>query len=1347
MATEHILNNYSDDSQIKDYINYELMPRVFKNIPMNLLNTGEIGIINEYLSQALENQSFTSSFYFNESFITKAVLPDSIYAEAAIFNLGYSYATPSSCNILLELSLDDIYRNSEFNSETGLYEFILDKDTVINLVDNGNTYSLDYDILIQYRNIQTSDDKATIPAWNCQYTNMDELNVVATNKDRYITYRVTPKWLCLFVQVNEYVREKHIVVNNTTTGIANTDKLITCNNHICGFDIKYVDSNGNSQWIPHDHILPMFANVKDSNPYVHYIMDNPQTIRFMFQLDGSKYFTPGINSSYEIYVYTCHGEAANFKDWDNTESQPHVIAKTSRYPNNANVLKACFVLAGGSMGGTNIGTVETVRRETIEAYNTVNILSTDHDLDEWFKTFYFKNVLYPYFFKRRDDPWGRIWSGYLALKDDDDYVYRTNTLHAYIPYEVLYKNNDNTVTNNEIIIPPGWVWVYGDEHERMTLHPVTKTSSLKVETARSDATIDDKFVFANPFGIRIQKEPFAIGYFNPWVNQWMTTTNLGYQNPNPTNETDQVVLYHATTVFTEIKRTYLNDYYNLTTYVLPTIDVWSGNNTPMVQYMKNNLVPPMVSSKMYDYFNEPLDMFVSKIPFLARSENEDGVLPFKKDLTYLCVEYKDRIGDSWRLKHLWIDDYSSEETKHIELPISGNIIGLLGSDDIWGDDGICKDYTVYVTGITDINIQPASITSKGVEFGRVPSQNYYRIALAEDKPIGTISRITVGDATLTDETGYGENRLWRIGNKYDTIYLNIYFDDGSMTMMTISNSAAVYTPYECVYNEEDALYEIDMSNVYGGGIIAYAEMKPSADSGSVEYYRVPFSAIDENVPLFYIENNMLPMDKNNMRVVLSAYINGNVVGYTEMQPVVHEEDGSYRFETRMNPLNELVDIDDRIRIASTSVGGGSWISLNGESAITIEASKPDLRISILVRAETPNYPTEVYNNTDFNQFRIVDEYKIDDFDLVQELKEMRSVVDFGDTDVPTAEQMQNYNDFMSLYNPNNDANDIYTLYKYASSRVDNTQESYPLPYNQIINIATSMLGLFTSYEVAYSQLIQPTPTSGMDDIVEVLTSISESNVSTIGADVDWNNAVSVLQQYVSYITTAFESVNVIHGLKIQLMPFVEKQLMINKRFETFIRSFVNVHRAIEPVIFDRLDGNHYLDCKLIATYGLPHTYCTDSEKLKNLPKEQTQFWPNLSIQISFDVRFKNPSLATNTIDELKIIVKSYFNKLTTLHSPTDRVSMNNNIYISRLIREMGNHDNVEYLKFNGFYTDDKNNPKGDYMDANVQAIVQRWDTLEDFPKYSSDGKMISELENFVPEMFILEDDNIIINSI
>jgi hypothetical protein len=190
----------------------------------------------------------------------------------------------------------------------------------------------------------------------------------------------------------------------------------------------------------------------------------------MWQLNGSKYFVPKINSTYEIVVYTCHGEAANFSAFDN-EEQPQVITASNKYSNNGNVMKAAFVISG-SLGGTNIGNIETVRRETIEAYNTANIISTDHDIEEYFKTFYFKNILYPFFYKRRDDPWGRIWSGYIALKDDDDYIFRTNTLHGKIPYEVLYNNNDNTINSNEIIIPPAWVWVYNGENKH-TVTPYT----------------------------------------------------------------------------------------------------------------------------------------------------------------------------------------------------------------------------------------------------------------------------------------------------------------------------------------------------------------------------------------------------------------------------------------------------------------------------------------------------------------------------------------------------------------------------------------------------------------------------------------------------------------------------------------------------------------------------------------------------------------------------------------------------------------------------------------------------------------------------------------------------------
>jgi hypothetical protein len=239
----------------------------------------------------------------------------------------------------------------------------------------------------------------------------------------------------------------------------------------------------------------------------------------------------------------------------------------------------------------------------------------------------------------------------------------------------------------------------------------------------------------------------------------------------------------------------------------------------------------------------------------------------------------------------------------------------------------------------------------------------------------------------------------------------------------------------------------------------------------------------------------------------------------------------------------------------------------------------------------------------------------------------------------------------------------------------------------------------------------------------------------------WVNIDVVLATYDSTVVGLFSNTNVNGGVEIQLMPFVQYSLMNSSRFKNFVSSFTQVHKALEPVIMERLDGNNYLDCKLIATYGQPHTYCADINVDK---KGEEYFWPDLNIQIEFDVKLFNQALATNTLNELRLIVKSYFNRLTSIHTPVDLISMNNNIYISHLIQQMEAHDNVAYMKFKGWYTQDK--PNGNYMDANIQAIVQKWRRLDDFPKYTNDtGRLVSELEHFVPEMFVMEDDNIVIN--
>lgn len=1213
MANEEvILNNYSDDSKIKEFMTTVLAPQVFHDIPLNILNTGHFSLVNEYISQITEQIAYTSSFYFNESFITKAVLPDSIYSEAAIFNIGYSFATPASCNFLLELKIKDIYDNAVYNADNGLYEFILDKNTKFNLPE-GFVYSLDYDILIQFKDISTSSIESSIPAWNVQYINRDVANVCATNKNIYITYRVTNTWLCLLIQANEYERQVHTVVNNMTGGVPNEDKVIMCENHIAGFDVKYIDSKGNERYLTRDHILAIHDSVTDNEPYVHYIMDNPQTIRFMWQLNGNRYFIPDANSSFEITIYTCHGKSANSPDYKNDE-QPQVITSANKYSNNANVMKAAFVISG-SMGGSDIGTVETVRRETIEAYNTANVLSTDHDIDEWFKTFFFKNILYPFFFKRRDDPWGRLWSGYIALKSDDDYVYRTNTLHGKIPYEVLYNNSDNTVSNNEIIIPPGWIWTYYDENDednytRFTVTPYTKGDGKTIETAKTLASISDKFVFANPFGIRIQKQPFAIGYFNPWINDYVTATKINkpiVQHMADDNDNDISYIYHATPIITNIKRTYKDDHYTFTTYILPNM-AGMNDGRKLVEYVRENAVEPQFPKAMWNYFKHPLDLYAASIPIVPLT-TEDGYLPFDPTRTYLCVKTKNRIDDNkWELSNIWIEDLSSVEPKNVYLPITAEKMYMYGSDAIWGDNGINSGYEVYVTGDTEIEIYP-STTDSPITFERIKTQNYYEMRLGEDMPTGTISRIVVGEATKTELTKYSESQLVKIGKSYSSaVYINVYYnkeDNEGNTVeervtYTIKNAANVYMPYQ--WNPIESTpgsYQFDMHNVGSGGIILYADMKPSPESGTVNYYRIPFSELPLGDAMFYIHSNQLPLYKNNMRVIMHTIMNGAETGRVEMQPVSLESDGSYKFDTTMYPLTELIDIDNRIKMASIEHGGGSWKSVNG-SLVSLDASDPQIKITILVRSDFEDRDSEIEIGDDFTGFRIIDEYMLDNVDLVQELKEMRSVVNFR------------------------------------------------------------------------------------EDYVEI-----------------------------------------------QLMPFVEYLLMNDDRFESFVSSFTQVHKAIEPVIFKRLEGNHYLDCKLIATYGLPHSYVSDTD--------DTKFWPDLNVQIAFDIKLKNMSLATNTISELRNDIKSYFNRLTTVHTAVEKISMDNDIYISHVIQKMEEHLNVAYVKFRGWYTNEKDKENGNYMDANTQAIVQKWRKFEDM--------RTDELERYTPEMFVLDDDNIVLNII
>ena len=88
------VRNYTSNFAVKEFIQDVLMPRAFPNIPMNKLNLGLTGIASEMIGQGIEDAYGTASLMMNESFITRAVLPNSIY-------LIWDISLPNHHNVIL----------------------------------------------------------------------------------------------------------------------------------------------------------------------------------------------------------------------------------------------------------------------------------------------------------------------------------------------------------------------------------------------------------------------------------------------------------------------------------------------------------------------------------------------------------------------------------------------------------------------------------------------------------------------------------------------------------------------------------------------------------------------------------------------------------------------------------------------------------------------------------------------------------------------------------------------------------------------------------------------------------------------------------------------------------------------------------------------------------------------------------------------------------------------------------------------------------------------------------------------------------------------------------------------
>jgi hypothetical protein len=499
-----VVQNYTNNFDIKEYIQDELIPAAFPDISVSKLNLGFTGIISEFMSQVIEDSQATASLMMNESFITRAVLQDSIYSEASLFDLGYSFAVPSRCNFAVQLWIEDILKYAKAVKNTSTMRYCLDKDTKVVLGDN--TYKFDYDVYIDFQYI---DGKRV---YNVYY-NIEETNSISIITNKYIKHQVTSiGWLVLFVELQEFDRkvETNSITDNLVT--VNSDISLKWTRQIAGIDLIYITPGGDRQTMT----LKNIYTKAQIDPFAWYKFKTNNEIVLSFS-NNKGYFAPAFNSKIESTIYTCNGASSNFDEYDNKSGLP--VQKTgSNYSYNANT-KMVALCYGGSTGGADKGDIELLRDDVILAHNTANAISTDHDLELWFNNYAKRYNTKAEFFKRRDDPTGRLFSQFICIVNDS-YIYPTNTLSIDISQsDCDFVNTDSNGIANEFIIKPGHLWEYADNgdtivRDRLRMITSLDGAAMVTDDALPQLNSNRQFMFVNPFYIKISRSPAISAMYN-----------------------------------------------------------------------------------------------------------------------------------------------------------------------------------------------------------------------------------------------------------------------------------------------------------------------------------------------------------------------------------------------------------------------------------------------------------------------------------------------------------------------------------------------------------------------------------------------------------------------------------------------------------------------------------------------------------------------------------------------------------------------------------------------------------------------------------------------------------------
>ena len=535
--------SYDSSYSIKDFAITEIAPKYFNVEEISLLNVGIFGMMVDFCATATEDSFNTVTTFINEMFPNKARLPESIYANAALFNIENLFAIPSELSMAILINEADIIKYGE---DTGsILEFVLDSDMIINIEDKH--FLLDYDINIQAKAYRGD------YIFNASYVT-SFVNTISDIKNPYIRIKRinygNEKYLALLVKVRQLDKKEieETLISNDKINIPTIS--FTFEEQLANFEVFYKEP-GQAEYV---QMTKKLVNTQpSSSPFCYYNLTDENEVTISFS-PNDRYFQPLFNSEFIIVVYTCLGASGNFSLYNGTDLT--MVPKSDVYQYN-NKLLVLGIVQSESVFGADMLSLESLRNLTIEQYSTIKSYTTVNDLNLYFASFKYRYDNQIMFIKKRDDVFERLFSTFVLFRDSFGEVIPTNTVNfSILPADFDYV----LVQSGKHLLRAGHLFTF-DGDSKINLNMI---AGMIYDTDL--ATIADDFIYTNPFLMIVSQQPTIVGCY---INSFNSSHLMDYTYVNFNSELQFIVnkLY--------VFRNALNgdDRYTLSLEVLPSAEI------------------------------------------------------------------------------------------------------------------------------------------------------------------------------------------------------------------------------------------------------------------------------------------------------------------------------------------------------------------------------------------------------------------------------------------------------------------------------------------------------------------------------------------------------------------------------------------------------------------------------------------------------------------------------------------------------------------------------------------------------------------------------------------------------